>query len=30
MCPLGSMNWLPEVSDKLWSSVRNDGLGHTM
>jgi hypothetical protein len=30
MCPQGSMQLLPETSDKLGSSVRNDGLGHTM
>jgi hypothetical protein len=30
MCPQGSMQLLPEMSDKLGSSVRNDHLGHTM
>jgi hypothetical protein len=28
--PQGSMQLLPETSDKLGSLVRNDGLGHTM
>jgi hypothetical protein len=30
MHPQGSMQLLSEMSDKLGSSVRNDGLGHTM
>jgi hypothetical protein len=30
MHPQGSMQLLPEMSDKLGSSVRNDSLGHTM
>jgi hypothetical protein len=30
MRPQGSMQLLPEMSDKLGPSVRNDGLGHTM
>jgi hypothetical protein len=28
--PQGSMQLLLEASDKLGSSVKNDGLGHTM
>jgi hypothetical protein len=30
MHPHGSMQQLPESSDKLGSSVKNDDLGHTM
>jgi hypothetical protein len=30
MCSQGSMQLLPETSDKLGPSVRNDGLQHTM
>jgi hypothetical protein len=28
--PQGSMQLLPEASNELWPSVRNDGLQHTM
>jgi hypothetical protein len=30
MCPQGSMQLLPEMSNELGTSVRNDGLRHTM